>query len=157
MESAEQWYTHTMGSMNGDWDDLQDRFCLAFCPISRVIALLKEVLGAAWARISLLIQSGPDLSLPDHVLLQHFCLGLNKDSSYYLDITAGGLFTHKTTTEVRSIPDKILENIYYIDHHNEPIQKVGKSSNKDHSTAEYKPLPLSSPDPAVEISRKHKY
>ena len=78
VEGAKQWYAHTIRSINGDWDELRDKFCLAFFPISRIITLRleiltfqqkKETLGAAWARFSSLIASSPDLSMPDHVLL----------------------------------------------------------------------------------------
>jgi hypothetical protein len=33
---GKKWYTFDVGSMNGDWDELKDKFCLAFflCPIS---------------------------------------------------------------------------------------------------------------------------
>ena len=36
IEKAKQWYTLAVESMNGDWDELKDKFCLAFfpCPIS---------------------------------------------------------------------------------------------------------------------------
>jgi len=78
-ERAKQWYAHTVISVNGGWDELRDKFCLAFFPISRIITLYleiltfqqkeKEILGAAWARFSSLIASSPDLSMPDHVLL----------------------------------------------------------------------------------------
>jgi hypothetical protein len=40
----------------------------------------KETLVAAWARFSQLTHAGPDLSIPDHMLLQHFWLGLSKES-----------------------------------------------------------------------------
>jgi hypothetical protein len=43
-------------------------------------------------------------------LLLHFYLGLDKKSALYLDITAGGSFAHKTTTEGKDIVDRILEN-----------------------------------------------
>ena len=52
--------------------------CLALFPLSRIAALRIEVLtfqqkemetlGAAWARFISLINSGPKLSLPDHIL-----------------------------------------------------------------------------------------
>jgi hypothetical protein len=71
----------------------------------------KESIGAAWARLSSLAQSGPDLSLPNHLLLQHLYTGLSKENARYLDITAGGSFTHKTPAEGSKIRDKIMENI----------------------------------------------
>jgi hypothetical protein len=93
---------------------------LAFFPLSRVYALRAEILtfrqsekesiSAAWARLSSLAQSGPDLSLPNHLLLQHLYTGLSKENARYLDITAGGSFTHKTPAEGSKIHDKIMEN-----------------------------------------------
>jgi hypothetical protein len=40
----------------------------------------KESIGAAWAWFSKLIYAGPDLSLPDGVILHLFCLGLDIDA-----------------------------------------------------------------------------
>ena len=78
-EKAKQWYTHNVGKVNGEWEELRNRFCLAFFPISRIASLRKEILdfrqdeketlGTAWARFSQLTHAGPDLSIPDHVLL----------------------------------------------------------------------------------------
>jgi hypothetical protein len=31
---AKQWYAHTIGGVKGNWDELQDKFCLAFFPLS---------------------------------------------------------------------------------------------------------------------------
>ena len=56
------------------------------------------------------MRSGPNLSIPNHVLLQHFWLGLSKESTLQLDIAAGGSFTHKTTVEGEAHLDRILEN-----------------------------------------------
>ena len=62
MAEVKQWYTHAVGSMNEDWDELKDKFCLAFFPMSHIISLLraildfeqyeKESIAAAWARFS---------------------------------------------------------------------------------------------------------
>ena len=43
-EKAKQWYTHNVGKVNGEWEELRDRFCLAFFPISCIASLLKEIL-----------------------------------------------------------------------------------------------------------------
>jgi len=43
-ERAKQWYTHNVGKVNGEWEELSDRFCLAFFPISRITSLRKEIL-----------------------------------------------------------------------------------------------------------------
>ena len=60
-----------------------------------------------------LINSGPNLSLPDHVLLYHFHLGLSKEATLQLDLSSGGSFTHKTIGEGKAIFEKILENTPY--------------------------------------------
>jgi hypothetical protein len=119
-DKAKQWYTMSVKKFHGEWEELKCNFCLTFFPLTRVINLRldilsfrqneKESLGAAWARFSLLTQSGPDLSLPDHVLLQHFWYGLDKESAANLDISTGGSFAHKTTAEERELLDLILEN-----------------------------------------------
>jgi hypothetical protein len=119
-DEAKQWYTLSVKKFHGEWEELKCNFCLTFFPLTRVINLRldilsfrqneKEYLGAAWASFSLLTQSGPDLSLPDHVLLQHFRYGLDKESAENLDISTGGSFAHKTTAEGRELLDLILEN-----------------------------------------------
>ena len=43
-KKAKQWYAHTVISVNGDWDELRDKFCLAFFPISRIVTLRLEIL-----------------------------------------------------------------------------------------------------------------
>jgi hypothetical protein len=39
----------------------------------------------------------PDLSLQDHILLQHFYIGLTKESRAYLNVTSHGSFIHLTS------------------------------------------------------------
>jgi hypothetical protein len=41
---AKQWYTNATRSMNGDWEELKDKFCLAFFPMSRINSLLRAIL-----------------------------------------------------------------------------------------------------------------
>ena len=74
----------------------------------------KESIGAAWARFLLLVKSGPVLSLPDYVLLEHFYSGLDKDSASYLDMTVGGSFAHKTLAEGMEILEIISENTSFV-------------------------------------------
>ena len=82
---AKHWYTQTVGSVLGDWEALCSSFCLSFFPISRVVSLRREILsfkqkekeslGATWARFIDLLNSSPDLTIQDHILLQHFLYG----------------------------------------------------------------------------------
>jgi len=122
-ERAEQCYTHKRGTVNGDWEQLRERFCVAFFPISHIASLQaeilnfqhleKETIGAAWDRFLRLTQTRPDLSKPNHALLQHFWLGLNKETALFLDTTVGGSFMHKTTSEGEALLDRILENTFF--------------------------------------------
>ena len=83
MERTEQWYTR-----------------VASLPISILnFEKLEESLGAAWARFLHLLVSTPGPSLPIDVSLYIFCVGLDMDSTLYLDVIAGGLFVEKTPRE----------------------------------------------------------
>ena len=33
-ERAKQWYAHNIGMVKGDWEELRNRFCVTFFPIS---------------------------------------------------------------------------------------------------------------------------
>jgi hypothetical protein len=120
---AKQWYAHSVRGVNGNWDELRDKFCHAFFPLSKKIALHREILnfeqkeketlGAAWARFMSLTNSGPTLSLPKNVLLEYFYLGLNKEAALHLDTVSGGSFSDKTINERKAILEKILENTPY--------------------------------------------
>jgi hypothetical protein len=54
----------------------------------------------------MLIYAGPDLSLPDGVILHLFCSSIDINANLFLDMTARGHFTHKPMTE----QVKFLEN-----------------------------------------------
>jgi hypothetical protein len=111
--------------MNGDWDKLKDKFCLAFFPMSCIGSLprvildfephKKESIGAAWAQFSTLIHVDPDLSLPDGMILHLFCVGLDIATDLCLDVNARGWFTHKTMTQ----QVEFLEN--FIDKHTSSV------------------------------------
>jgi hypothetical protein len=73
----------------------------------------KETLGAAWARFTSLINSSPNIALPDHILHYHFYCGLSKEAVLHLDIASGGSFSHKLISEGKAILEKILENTPY--------------------------------------------
>ena len=70
---AKDWYSITVGSVEGDWNALEEKFCLRYYHSSKVIKLRiealsfkqreEESLGAAWARYTELISSGPNLGI----------------------------------------------------------------------------------------------
>jgi len=74
----------------------------------------KESISVSWARFTLLVKSGPELSLPEHLLLQHFYVGLDKESTHHLDLTSGGSFAHLTPSESREVLDKILDRTSFV-------------------------------------------
>jgi hypothetical protein len=43
MGRAKQWYTDTVESTNGDWDEFNDKFCLAFFPMSHIGSLPRAI------------------------------------------------------------------------------------------------------------------
>jgi hypothetical protein len=49
--------------------------------------------------------SGPELSIPYAMFMQHFVHGLGTKSTEYLDMTSGGVFVHCTVEEGKSILD----------------------------------------------------
>ena len=44
MGKAKQWYTYAVESMNWDWDELKDKFHLAFFPMSRIDSVPRAIL-----------------------------------------------------------------------------------------------------------------
>ena len=95
---------------------LCSKFCLCFFPISKVVSLRKEVLnfrqleeslGTSWDHFNELIFTGLDLTIQDPVLLQHFYIGLSKNSMESLDAASRGAFLHLSASEARSMLDKI--------------------------------------------------
>ena len=114
---AKHWYSQTLGSMQGDWETLCSKFCLRFFPFSKVVSLRKEVLnfrqledeslGTSWDHFNELIITGPDLAIQDPVLLQHFYMGLSKDSMESLDAASRGAFLHLSASEARAMLHRI--------------------------------------------------
>jgi len=123
LRRPKQWYAHSVRGINGNWDELRDKFCHTFFPLSKRAALHrkilnfeqkeKETLGAAWARFMSPTNSGATHSLLVNILLEHFYLGHNKEATLHLDTASGGSFSHKTINEGQAILEKILENTPY--------------------------------------------
>jgi hypothetical protein len=93
------------------------------------------------------MRTGLDLSILNHVLLQHYWLGLSKEFARQLDIATGGLFTHKTTVQGEALQDRILENTPPL----EPLRVELEQSHEEVSSAEAKPITsLERPSPELE-------
>ena len=73
------------------------------------------------------------------------------DSTFYLDVTAGGSFSHKTPIEGKEILDRITENNSFVSK-SKPSREERMSSQEDNLVAESDlPLPTTS-DSALESS-----
>ena len=97
----------------------------------------KETFGAAWARFNDIISSGPDLTIPDPILLQHVYLGLSKETAHYLDIASGGSFFHLSPRGGKDVLNKIAENTPYTGIHDE-CPKIDDSQPQEQEALETK-------------------
>ena len=43
---VKQWYTHVIGSTKGHWEELKDKFYLAFFPMSSIVSLPMAILDS---------------------------------------------------------------------------------------------------------------
>ena len=106
---------------------------------------------------NLLVKSGPDLSLPEHLFLQHFYAGLDKESALHLDLTSGGSLAHLTPSEGREVLNKILDRTSFVCFH-EPVPTEPKMHQEEPSEIEPEPLesqPVgSTPKPSPELKPK---
>ena len=126
--------------MQRDWETLCSKFCLCFFPISKVVSLRKEVLnfrqleeeslGTSWDHINSLITTGPDIAISDPMILQHFYMGLRKDSAQSLDQASRGAFLHLCGSETRSMLDRISGKTPCTSIHNE-LPEEEKNSSPD--------------------------
>jgi hypothetical protein len=71
---------------------------------------------------------------------------LDKESAFYLDITIGGSFMHKTPSEGKVILDRILENTPFMAQSDEPQLEASVSKIEEPSTIESQSEPSTSTD-----------
>jgi hypothetical protein len=118
---AKRWYKLTIGNNQGDWEALCSSLCLQFFPIYSVVKLRvevlnfkqkkKESLGKAWEHFNTLLNSSPNLTILEPILLQHLFMGLTRKTIEYLNMASGGSFMHVFAEKGRSILKKILQNL----------------------------------------------
>jgi hypothetical protein len=119
---AKQWYLISVRSMEAEWECLQKAFCVTFFLTPQEVKLQREdicfeqqktkSLGAAWARFTKTVDSGPDLDIADSILLQHFRDGLGLESIIFLYSSSRESFTHLTLFECKDILTKIIQNVF---------------------------------------------
>jgi hypothetical protein len=101
---AKCWHSLNIGNSQGDWGAPCLSFCLQIFPTYRVVKLRvevltfnqkkKESLGKAWKCFNTFLNSSPDHTILDPILLQHFFMSLTKKTIEYLNTVVGGLFMH---------------------------------------------------------------
>jgi len=105
----------------------------------------KKLIGVARAQFTLLVQSGPDLSLPEHLLLQHFYAGLDKEPADHLDLTP---------TEGREVLNRILDGTSFVCLH-EPTPSDPEVRQEEASEIKPEPIEIqslgSTPKPSPEL------
>jgi hypothetical protein len=68
-------------------------------------------LGKTWEQFNTLVDSGPNLTLAEPILLQHIFVGLNKKTIKHLNSFVGGSFMHITIEHAKDILMKIIDNL----------------------------------------------
>ena len=96
-------------------------------------------------RFTILVQSGPDFSFPEHLLLQHFYASLEKESAHHLDITFGGSFAHLTPNEGREVLNRIMDRTSFVGIH-EPTPTRPEVCQEEVPVIESEPLESQSAD-----------
>jgi hypothetical protein len=98
----------------------------------------------AWARFNDILNSGPDLSIQDQMLLQHFYVGLSGETIELLDTSSIGSFLHLSASEGREILTKILENTPYTSISDDPPEDIVEIAPKEEPMI-VEPKPLATP------------
>ena len=115
-------HTHTYGSLNRPVHAYVSLACM------NCRQLEEESLGTSWDHFNELIITGPDLAIQDPVLLQHFYMGLSKDSREFLNVASRGAFLHLSTSEARDMLDRISRKTLYTSIHNKLLVEEKESS-----------------------------
>ena len=88
-----------------------------------------------------LVNSGPDLTIQDPMLLQHFYMGLSGETTQLLNTAFGGAFLHCSTSEGKKLLQKIQENTPNTSFHDDgPEDVVEKTPEIEPLIVEPEPL-----------------
>ena len=97
-----------------------------------------------------LASSRPDLAITEPTLLQHFYLGLSKDSTRFLDLASRGAFLRCTVGEGKKVLAKILENTPHTNVYDEPPEEEKESIPKQRESSMAESPPISSKGSAID-------
>jgi hypothetical protein len=90
--------------------------------------LEEESLDTSWDLFNELIITGLNLAISNPILLEDFYMGLSKDSRESLDLASGGAFLYLSTSEARSMLNKINEKTPYTIIHYKLLEEEKESS-----------------------------
>jgi hypothetical protein len=90
--------------------------------------LEEESLATSWDHFNELVITSPNLAISDPMLLQHFYMGLSKDSIESHDAASREAFLHLSTSEARAMLDRISGKTPYTSIHNELPEEEKEST-----------------------------
>ena len=103
-----------------------------------------------WDHVNELIITGPELAIQDPILLQHFYMGLSKDSMESFDASSRGAFLHLSTSETRAMLDRISGKTPCTSIHTKlPKEEKKSSPNQEEEVLIAKSQPFQSQDLAI--------
>ena len=119
-QRAKDWY-RSLGVTFNNWNEMQNRFLSKFFPISKTIALRKEIsnfqpmdeeaFSESWERFKGLIRRCPHHGFENSRLAQHFYESKNDDNPHKADLAAGGSFYAAYEDEIFDLLEKVAENV----------------------------------------------
>jgi hypothetical protein len=120
-DEAMKWYSFASFEVKGNWDQLIQKFCAKFSPISKIQHIRMQVINfkqgeeegihQAWNRFNELVEQGPRLRFPSDVLLHIFFFSLTPSCMQYVQLCAGGDLMVKTLTEAAQLLQKICKAV----------------------------------------------
>jgi hypothetical protein len=120
-DEAMKWYSFASFEVKGNWDQLIQKFCAKFSPISKIQHIRMQVINfkqgeeegidQAWNRFNELVEQGPRLRFPSDVLLHIFFFSLTPSCMQYVQLCVGGDLMVKTLTEAAQLLQKICKAV----------------------------------------------
>nr|GEZ31270.1 reverse transcriptase domain-containing protein [Tanacetum cinerariifolium] len=118
-DEAKTWFNELMEESITSWDQMRRAFINRFFPPLLFNRLLLEIrsfsqnvfesLTDAWLRLKNMLQKCHEHGLTKGAIIQIFYHGLDEPTQGILDITAGGIFLHKSPNQAfQLLQDKVL-------------------------------------------------
>lgn len=119
-DRAKAWLYSLLANSITTWDQLQGKFLLKFFPMSKPLALKKEILAFSqkpgeafhetWDRFGKLFMKCPHHGLDSALQMQIFCDGLNVITKSNVNASAGGSLMEKRARQAYELYDMLATN-----------------------------------------------